>query len=247
MGITSTPSRNLSHSWRRSGRRAALRRPSGSQHWPTEPRRACPKGPCPRRRRREQRRASKQYPEADTAMGPPRGASATVRLASLANGAATSMPERAMPAPEAAEAAPRLDCRQASRASRARRRADATTHVLAKKGESTVTPVHAFNLEVHEVDLRGARTRFLLDSLETTLCAVRTMRTGSRPRPTRRRTNKINWRRRRPLRLLTAGSRRCGLSRFLPQSLGGGSGGGRSPGRKSCVVVRYQIEPCARV
>ena len=110
-----------------------------------------------------------------------------------------------------------------------------------------MTPVHAFNLEVHEVDLRGARTRFLLDSLETTLCAVRTMRTGSRPRPTRRRTNKINWRRRRPLRLLTAGSRRCGLSRFLPQSLGGGSGGGRSPGRKSCVVVRYQIEPCARV
>ena len=171
MGITSTPSRNLSHSWRRSGRRAALRRPSGSQHWPTEPRRACPKGPCPRRRRRKPRRASKQYPEADTAMGPPRGASATVRLASLANGAATSMPERAMPAPEAAEAAPRLDCRQASRASRARRRADATTHVLAKKGESTVTPVHAFNLEVHEVDLRGARTRFLLDSLETTLCA----------------------------------------------------------------------------
>ena len=115
------------------------------------------------------------------------------------------------------------------------------------KGESTVTPVHAFNLEVHEVDLRGARTRFLLDSLETTLCAVRTMRTGSRPRPTRRRTNKINWRRRRTLRLLTAGSRRCGLSRFLRQSLGGGSGGGRSPGRKSCVVVRYQIEPCARV
>ena len=34
-----------------------------------------------------------------------------------------------------------------------------------------MTPVHAFNLEVHEVDLRGARTRFLLDSLETTLCA----------------------------------------------------------------------------
>ena len=116
-------------------------------------------------------------------MGPPRGASATVQLAALANGAATSMPERAMPAPEAAEAAPRLDCRQASRASRARRRADATTHVLAKKGESTVTPVHAFNLEVHEVDLRGARTRFLLDSLETTLCACgRCVRAGDHDR-----------------------------------------------------------------
>ena len=120
VGITSTPSRNLSLSWRRSGRRAALRRPSGSQHWPTGPRRARPKGPCPRRRRRKPRRAS------------------------------TAGRRPARPARDV-ERTPRL------------------TSQL--KDESTVTPDHAFNLEVHEVDLRAARTRFLLDSLETTLCA----------------------------------------------------------------------------